>query len=320
MEPPPAVEKVTFHERIAANKRSSFLLAAGISLLIVACGYVFGAAIGGDPETAGLCGMAIAGALALGLSLASWFGGDAIVMRISGAREVTRADMPQLHNVVEEMCIAAGGLPKPRVYVIDDGAPNAFATGRDPAHARIAVTKGLLGKLERSELQGVIAHELAHVANYDIRFGMLVGVMVGTVALLSDFFLRIARYAVFGKSRGRRKGGGGIEVAFLVLALVLAIVAPIVAKLVQLAISREREFLADATAVRLTRHPEGLATALEKIEADREVLEAANRATQHLYIETPIRSFEERGQGHVARLIATHPPTAERVRRLRAMA
>jgi heat shock protein HtpX len=216
------------------------------------------------------------------------------------------------------MSIAAG-VPMPSVYIIDDSAPNAFATGRDPQHASVAITTGLLEKLDREELQGVIGHELSHVRNYDIRFTLLVGVLVGSIALLADMFLRYGFWTGFG-GRGRRssgsgEGGGGLQAIVLVLAIVLAILAPIMARLVQLAVSRQREYLADASSVDLTRNPVGLETALMKIAADQEPLEVANRATQHLYIVNPMKKLSDRGMG----LFSTHPPILDRVNRLRAM-
>jgi heat shock protein HtpX len=202
----------------------------------------------------------------------------------------------------------------PKVYLIDDTAPNAFATGRDPQHASIAVTTGLLEKLDREELQGVIGHELSHVRNFDIRFTLLVGVLVGSIALLSDFFLRFTFWGGGRRSSSRSKdGGGGLQLIMFVVAIVLAILAPIAARLVQLAVSRQREYLADASAVELTRNPYGLERALAKISGDTEVLEVANRATQHLFFTNPIKKFEERS----SKLFSTHPPILERINRLR---
>jgi heat shock protein HtpX len=201
----------------------------------------------------------------------------------------------------------------PRVHVINDSAPNAFATGRDPQHASIAITTGLLEKLTREELQGVIAHELSHVRNLDIRFSLIVGVLVGSIALLADFFLRFTFWGGSGRRSRDRDGGGGLQIVFLILAFVLAILAPIAARLVQLAVSRQREYLADASAVELTRNPYGLQGALAKIATDQEVLEVANRATQHLYFANPIKKFEARSSG----LFSTHPPIIDRINRLR---
>ncbi len=261
---------------------------------------------------------AIAVVVALLLSLFSYYRGASVVLAASKAHEVSEADAPQLMNVVREMALA-GNLPMPRVYIIDDTAPNAFATGRDPQHAVIAVTTGLLEKLDREELQGVIGHELGHVGNYDIRFALLVSVLVGSIALLADVFLRWTWWSGLsgaGRSRSRDdRGGGGAQLIIFVVAVVLAILAPIFARLVQLAVSRQREYLADATAVEFTRNPAGLERALAKISGDQEVLEVANRATQHLYIVNPIKKFEERSKG----LFSTHPPITDRINRLRTL-
>jgi heat shock protein HtpX len=219
-------------------------------------------------------------------------------------------------NVVREMAIA-GNVPMPRVYVINDTAPNAFATGRDPQHASIAVTTGLLQKLDREELQGVLGHEFSHVRNLDIRFALLVAVLVGSIALLADFFLRFTFWSSVsgGRRSSRDSGGGAIQLVFVIVGLVLAVVAPIIARAVQLAVSRQREYLADASSVQLTRNPYGLERALAKIGSDQEVLEVANRATQHLYIVNPIKKFEARASG----LMSTHPPIVDRINRLRAL-
>jgi heat shock protein HtpX len=206
----------------------------------------------------------------------------------------------------------------PKVYIIQDSAPNAFATGRDPEHASVAVTSGLLTKLNRDELQGVIAHEMSHVGNFDIRYAMLVGILVGTTVLISDFFLRGLWFGggFGGGGRGGRDGGGGyVQLIMIVVAILFAILAPLFARLLQLSISRQREYLADASAVRLTRNPKGLADALQKISGDREVLEAANRATAHLYIVNPVKGFEKRAKG----LFSTHPPIEERIAILRSI-
>jgi heat shock protein HtpX len=222
-------------------------------------------------------------------------------------------------NVVQELSIAAN-VPVPAVYLIDDSAPNAFATGRDPKHASVAVTTGLLDKLDREELQGVIGHELSHVRNLDIRFALLVAVLVGSIALISDLFLRgFLRVGIFGGGGGRggrdRGGGGVLGIVLVLVAIVLAIVAPIFARMVQLAVSRQREYLADASSVELTRNPAGLERALVKVASDRDVLEAANRATQHLYFVNPIKKFEARASG----LFSTHPPILDRINRLRSL-
>jgi heat shock protein HtpX len=303
-----------FRERIARNRRNSLLLIAGFLAFVTVFGYIIGFAWIGDPVGA-LFGLALALVVGTVFGFVTYYAGDRMVLAASRAKEVTHEEAPILFNVVEEMAIASG-LPMPKVYIVNDTAPNAFATGRDPEHASVAVTKGLLDKLDRDELQGVIAHEMAHVGNFDIRYAMLVGILVGTTVLISDFFLRGLWFGG-GRGGGRRGGGGGgqLQIIMIVVAIVLAILAPIFARLLQLSISRQREYLADATAVRLTRNPKGLADALQKISGDREVLEVANRATAHLYIANPIKKFEKRSKG----LFSTHPPMEERIKILRQM-
>lgn len=310
----PVLDGGTFRERIEKNKRNSLFLFVVFFALVLVFGYVIGYAYIGDPVGA-LFGLALALVVGAISGLVSYYAGDRMVLAASRAREVTHDDWPVLFNVVQEMQIASG-LPMPKVYVIDDSAPNAFATGRDPQHASIAVTAGLLDKLDRDELQGVVAHEMAHVANFDIRYSMMVGILVGMVVLTSDFFLRTLWWGG-GRNRGGGNNGGGgyVQLIMLVVALVLAILAPIFARLLQLSISRQREYLADATAVKLTRNPKGLADALQKITGDREVLEVANRATAHLYIANPVKKFEKRAKG----MFSTHPPIEERISILRAM-
>jgi heat shock protein HtpX len=243
------------------------------------------------------------------------------VLLSSGAKPVDVANPAdghkQLVNVVTEMSLA-GGTPMPAVFVIDDTAPNAFATGRDPTHASVAVTTGLLEKMDREQIQGVMAHEMSHIGNYDIRFTLLVGVLVGSIALLADWFLRYTFWFGGGRRGGgdRDRGGGGLGAIIFVVAIVLAIVAPLIGRAVQLAVSRRRESLADVSAVELTRNPVGLARALRTIADDPEVLEVANRATQHLYIVNPIKSFEERSKS----MWDTHPPIGERIATLRSLA
>jgi heat shock protein HtpX len=302
----------TFYAQVASNRRNSFLLALIVVVLLAGLGFAVGYALTGD--AAGAVGATVFAVVIGGIaSAASYFAGDKLVLAASGAKPVDETSAPQLMNIVREMAIAAN-VPMPRVYLIDDTAPNAFATGRDPQHASIAVTTGLLEKLDREELQGVIGHELSHVRNFDIRFTLLVGVLVGSIALLSDFFLRFTFWGGGRRSSSRsRDGGGGIQVIIFVVAIVLAILAPIAARLVQLAVSRQREYLADASAVELTRNPYGLERALAKISGDTEVLEVANRATQHLYFTNPIKKFEARSSN----LMATHPPILDRINRLR---
>ncbi len=301
----------TFYNQIRDNRRKSVLLALIVVLLFGALGFSIGFAISGEVAGA-LAVMGIALAVGALLALGSYFGGDSLVLRVSGAKEVDPTSAPQLMNVIQELAIAAN-IPMPKVYVIDDTAPNAFATGRDPKHASVAITSGLLQKLDREELQGVMAHELSHVQNLDIRFAMIVGVLVGSIALLADFFLRFTFWGGGRRSRDRDSGGGGLQIIFFVIAIVLAIVAPLIARFVQLAVNRQREYLADASSVGLTRNPYGLERALAKIATDTEVLEVANRATQHMYFTNPIKKFEERSKG----LFSTHPATVDRINRLR---
>ena len=301
-----------FRERIARNRRNSLLLIAGFLAFVTVFGYIIGFAWIGDPKGA-LFGLVLAFAVGTISGLVTYFAGDKMVLAASRAKEITHDEAPVLFNVVEEMTIASG-LPMPKVYIVNDTALNAFATGRDPEHASVAVTKGLLEKLDRDELQGVVAHEMAHVGNFDIRYAMLVGILVGTTVLISDFFLRGLWFGG-GRGGGRREGGGQLQIIMIVVAIFLAILAPLFARLLQLSISRQREYLADATAVRLSRNPKGLADALQKISGDREVLEVANRATAHLYIANPIKKFEKRSKG----IFSTHPPIEDRIRILRAM-
>ncbi len=301
----------TFQSQTAANRRISILLAAIVIALLGLLGYAIGFGTTGAPE--GGVGTTL-GALGLGtlISLGSYFAGDKMILAASGARQVDERSAPQLMNVVRELSLAAN-IPMPKVHLIADSAPNAFATGRDPQHASIAITSGLLEKLDREELQGVIGHELSHVRNLDIRFALLVGVLVGSIALLADFFLRFTFWGGGRSSSRSREGGGGLQAIVFVVAIVLAVVAPIAARLVQLAVSRQREYLADASAVEITRNPYGLERALAKIGTDKEVLEVANRATQHLYFTNPIKKFEERASG----LFSTHPAIVDRINRLR---
>lgn len=313
MTPSPA--PTTFYREIARNRRSSWILVSVVALVLGVLGGAVGYATG-----FGWAGVAVALVVAFFMSIGSYYAGDKLVLLSSGAKEVPQQQTPdqyrQLLNVVTEMTLA-GGLPMPKVYVINDTAPNAFATGRDPKHASVAVTSGLLEKMDREQLQGVLAHELSHVGNFDIRFALLVGVLVGSIALLSDWFLRFTFWG--GGRRGggdRDRGGGGALIILFVIALLLAVIAPIIGRLVQLAVSRSRESMADVSAVELTRNPIGLARALRTIADDPEVLEAANRATQHLYIVNPIKSFENRAKS----MWDTHPPIAERIAVLRGLA
>jgi heat shock protein HtpX len=303
----------SFYQQISANRRNSFLMAAGVVVLLALLGLTIGYALSGSPEGA----LAVT-LLAVGLGGASgaftYFAGDSLVLAVSQAREVDETQAPKLLNVVRELSLAAN-IPMPKVYVIDDTAPNAFATGRDPQHASVAITTGLLEKLDREELQGVIGHELSHVRNLDIRFSLVVAVMVGVIAVLADFFLRFTFWGGARSRGGDRDGGGGnaAQAVIFIVAIVLAILAPLISRFIQLAVSRQREYLADASSVELTRNPYGLERALAKISSDQEVLEVANRGTQHLYFTNPIKKFEERSSG----LMSTHPPIIDRINRLR---
>jgi heat shock protein HtpX len=302
----------TFYDQIAANRRNSLLLSTFVMALFGLLGFAIGFAITGKPSGA-IIVMVIAILIGGAAAVGSYFAGDSVVLSVSGAKEVDDTSAPQLMNVVREMAIAAN-IPMPKVYTIDDTAPNAFATGRDPQHASVAITTGLLEKLDREELQGVMGHELSHVRNFDIRFSTIVGVLVGSIALMSDFFLRFSFWGGNRRSSNDRdSGGGGLQAIMVVVAIVLSILAPIAARLVQLAVNRQREYLADASSVQLTRNPYGIERALAKISEDQEVLEVANRATQHMYFTNPIKKFEARASG----LFSTHPPTLDRINRLR---
>jgi heat shock protein HtpX len=299
--------RLNIYDAVAANRWRTIALVAVFTGLLTALGFVVGEVFtpGGGvamvPAALGLSGVS---------ATASYFAGDKLVLAQSQARELAAGQEPQLRNIVETLSIGLG-IDPPRIYLIDDSAPNAFATGRDVKHASIAVTRGLIDKLDRTELEGVLAHELSHVVNRDIRVMLLVTVLVGTVALLSDWMLR--SFAWGGGRRGRGRGGsGGI---ILIIAIALAILTPIIATLIQLAVSRQREYLADASSALLTRYPPGLANALRKIAGDKEALEVANKATASLYFANPLKDAPRAMDG----LFDTHPPIAERIRRLEAM-
>jgi heat shock protein HtpX len=301
----------TFHAQIRQNKVRSIALMVIVILIFVVLSWFMGFYFAGDPAEA-IWFVPIGGIIAFVLTMFALFGGDSMVLSVSGARQVDQGEEPQLLNVVRELALAAN-IPEPKVYIIEDSALNAFATGRDPEHASVAITRGLLQRLDREELQGVIAHELAHVANYDIRFSLLVGVLVGSIAMLADMLARFAFWG--GMSRGRRSGsgGGGAQVIILFIGLIVAILAPLFASLVQMAVNRQREYLADATGVQLTRNPYGLERALAKLGSDQEKLEGANRATQHLYIVNPVKKLDHSARG----LFSTHPAIVDRINRLR---
>ncbi|MBL1217420.1 MAG: zinc metalloprotease HtpX [Planctomycetes bacterium] len=329
---------VTFNTLIRSNKRKSVVLMIGMGVFVVVvvtvmlmAGLVLLGSRGGgevDPVQSLVVGATAAVVVAVLAALWSFYGGGNAILKMSGAVQIPREVDPQLHNVVEELAIAAG-IPMPAIYIIDDTALNAFATGRDPDHAAVAITKGLRYQLSRDELAGVMAHELSHVRHFDIRFAMLMATMVGLVVFACDAFFQVARYQFwFGRGmsgRGSRSRDGGgqaqaiLAIGLLVLALVLAAVAPMVVMLIRFAVSREREYLADAGAVELTRNPLGLISALEKLGACREPLEVANRATAHLYMVNPLKHVQK-GKGHeLNSAFSTHPPLTERIARLRAL-
>ena len=320
---------VTFVDLIRANKRKSAMLMIGMSVLLVLVGATFAAALtvyagGGDLPSlvpSVILGAVAAAVVAVIASLWSFYGGSSAILKISGAVEIPRDMDPQLHNVVEELAIAAG-IPKPRVFVINDTALNAFATGRDPQHAAVAITVGLRQQLSRDELAAVIAHEISHIRHFDIRFAMLMATMVGLIVFAADAFRRILWYGGRGSRRSSSSGdgkGNPAMIIILIVALILSIIAPMLAMLIRFAVSRQREYLADAGAIELTRHPEGLIGALEKLGGCAEPLEVANRATAHMYIVNPLKSAMQ-GEGHeLNSVFRTHPPLHERIERLRAL-
>jgi len=304
-------------ELIRANKRNSILLMVLMVVVLLLLGYIIG--LGFFGPKGGFFGLMIATAVWLVLALVSFSSGDQILLAASKAKPVTHDVHPQLFNVVEEMKIAAGLPAMPKIYIINDPAPNAFATGRSPKTASVAVTAGLLGRLNRDELQGVIAHEISHIVHRDILYVTLAGIMLGSIVLLSQVFLRGMFYSSMMGSRRRYssggKGGGQAQLVMLIIAIVAAILAPILAYLLYFALSRKREYLADAGAVRLTRYPEGLASALEKIANDPSPqIAAANKVTAPMYITNP---FKKKGQRKLSDLTSTHPPISERIRILR---
>jgi len=296
------------YDQISTNKFKSFALVTLFVALVFGVGWAFSYSLNFGPE-----GLIIALAVAFFSTWGSYWYSDRIVLAMSRARPVDRTKEPYLVNLVEGLSIAAG-IPQPRAYVIDDPSPNAFATGRNPKNAAIAVTTGLIQKLDRLELEGVIAHELAHIKNYDTLVQTLAAVMAGTIVLMSDWMVRTWLWS--GKGRGSQ-GGGGPQVILAIIALLLLVLAPIFAALIQMAISRQREYLADANGALLTRYPDGLASALRKISADPNRLAVANKATESLYIYNPLKNYRK-GRGLNA-LFNTHPPVEERIRRLEAM-
>jgi heat shock protein HtpX len=297
---------MTIYSQINSNKWKTLLIMTIFILLFFGVSYILGRALGYGLSFAGL--MLIISGL---ITFSSFYYSDKIVLSSSGAKEATKKEFPNLYLAVENLSIASG-LPKPGVYVINDPSPNAFATGRDPKHAVVAATTGLLAILNKSELEGVIAHELSHVKNFDTRLMGIVAILVGSLAVLSDVFFRMMWFR--GSSRENR--GNGI---FILLGVLAAILAPIIATLMQLAVSRKREFLADANGALLTRYPDALANALEKIASNPNPLKHASNATAHLYIENPYKADAGRKKSWFINLFSTHPPVQERINILKAM-
>jgi heat shock protein HtpX len=301
------------YEQIASNKRRSILLVLGALVLLGAVGYAIGQIYASD----GPVGLVIALVIAGFMSIGSYRYGDRVVLASARAREVTAEQEPRLHNVVEGLAIAAG-TPKPRVYIVPEQAPNAFATGRDPDHSSIAVTQGLLDTMNRVELEGVIGHEMSHVVDRDILLGTIVATLVGAVVLISEFFMRSWFWGGLGGRRGDDRGGGTAGAVLLAVGFVLLILAPIFGQLIRFAVSRQREYLADAQGALLTRYPPGLASALKKIEGSPTAMRSANNATAHLWLNQPSR-VEGDKMGTLEKLFNTHPPIADRIKRLEEM-
>src|SRR4051812_2600230 len=299
------------YDQVTANKRRSLLLISAFVLFAVLVAVAINYLL-----SFGVIGVGIAFVVATGLAVVSYWKSDAVALSMSRAQPADPTEYARLHNLVEGLCIAAG-LPKPRVYIIDDVAPNAFATGRDPKHAAIAVTTGLLDKMNRIELEGVVAHELSHIKNYDILVSTLAVTMVGIIALVSDFAIRFMWWGGGRRNNNDRDNGGAGAIIALV-GFALLILSPIIAKVMQLAISRRREALADFSGVEMTRYPPGLISALEKLQADQTVVHSGSKATAHLWIEQPIARNEEEGRmSRFNRLFDTHPPLEERIAALR---
>ena len=293
----------TLYNQADKNTRLTYLYITGFLVFVIGVGYVFAGAMGNSTI------LYVAVIFSVVMSFASYWWSDKIVLAMSSAKEVKHSENPQIYHLVENLCITAG-LPVPKIYIIQDSAINAFATGRDPKHGVICLTTGIIDRLEKTELEGVIAHELSHIGNRDILLSTVIVILVGFVTLLADWF---RHWAFFGGKSRDDNGGGQLRMILIVMAIILSILAPIAAMLMQLAISRKREFLADASGALLTRYPEGLAKALEKISQDKEPLEAANRATAHLFIANPFKGKK------MMKMFMTHPPTEERIRALREM-
>ncbi len=299
---------MSVYSQVEGNKAKTWLIMAFFTAFIALVAYILGQASGYGISWAGIA-LIISGLLSLG----SYYWGDKIVLAMSGAHPADRQKDFDFFTVVENISIAAG-IPKPKLYIIEDSAPNAFATGRDPQHAVVCATRGILEKLDRTELEGVIAHELSHVKNYDTRLMAVVSILVGMVAFLSDWFMRSLWWGGMRRRDNEDRGLGGY---IFIIGIIFAILSPIIASLIQLAVSRRREFLADASGVLLTRYPDGLARALEKISKDKTVLKEATNATAHLYIVNPFRGKDF--SAWFAGLFDTHPPIEERIKILRSM-
>ena len=301
------------YEQISSNRRKSILLVLGAVVLLGAVGYAIGLLTQQGPVW-----LVVGIGLAVVMSIGSYLYGDRIVLASTRAREVTPEDEPRLHNIVEGLAIAAG-LPKPRVYVVPEQAPNAYATGRNPEHSSIAVTQGLLDTLNRVELEGVVAHEMSHVLDRDILVGTIVATLVGAAVIMSEFFMRAMWWGGVGGRRGNDRGGGPASALLFAFGFLLLVTAPIFGQIVRLAVSRQREYLADAQGAMLTRYPPGLADALRKIGAASGIpMRSANNATAHLWLSQPSRVQGER-MGPMERLFSTHPPIEDRIRRLEEM-
>lgn len=300
---------MSVYAAISSNKRQTWVITILFTVFVSFVAWVFSQAMGYGFDTLGLA-LIFAGVT----SFSSYWFSDRIILGLSGARPADRKKDFQFFTVAENLAMGSR-MPLPKLYVIEDTAMNAFATGRDPEHAVICATTGLINKLDRSELEGVVAHELSHIQNYDIRLMSVVTVMVGFVALLADWFLRMSAW---GRRDSDKENSNQLQMILFVVGLVLALLSPIIAQLIQLAVSRNREFLADATAAKLTRNPGGLARALAKLTSDKEPLEAANKATAHMYIVNPLKNHHD-AVGWFAGMFQTHPPIAERIAKLEKM-
>lgn len=300
---------MNIYDQISNNKRNSIFLVFLFLIIIFALGWALGYIFATTTF-----GLLIAFIISVIMILIGYFSGDKLILSMSGAKQVTKKDDPYLVNTVEGLAIASG-IPTPKIYMIQENSMNAFATGRDPKHSSITVTSGLRKNMNREELEGVIAHEMSHIKNYDIRLLMLVAILVGVVALLSDFMLRSFWWGPR-SHRNSSRGSGGILIIVVLIGLVLAILAPIIAQLIKFSVSRQREYLADSSGAFLTKNPRGLANALKKIKGDKDVqVDSANKATAHLWIENPLRKLG----GSINNLFSTHPPIQDRIKRLESM-